>query len=116
KGRGWVSGAGRMAARRFQPSVLPDRHARDSEKRAEYRHFGTYMVVWGQGGILVGLARPDAPGDTRTNKSVITRRAGNNENVELLLSRWARGGQESWRVYNGIYNAGSHLGLFTRAG
>src|ERR1019366_8835496 len=55
--RGRVPGAGRMAPRRFQPSILPDRHARDSEKGAEYRHSWTYMVVWGQGGSLVALAR-----------------------------------------------------------
>src|ERR1019366_6419877 len=55
--RGRVPGAGGMAPRRFQPSVLPDRHARDSEKGAEYRHSWSYMVVWGQGGSLVDLAR-----------------------------------------------------------
>ena len=47
KARRWVDHAGRMAPRRFQPSVLPDRHARDSEKGAEYRHSWNYMVVWG---------------------------------------------------------------------
>src|ERR1017187_10495584 len=53
KACGWVDHAWRMAPRRFQPSLLPDRHARHSEKGAEYRHFGSHMVVWGENGSLV---------------------------------------------------------------
>jgi hypothetical protein len=61
------------------------------------------MVVWGQGGSLVDLAGPDWPADTRTKRSVVTRRAGHNENLELLLSRWVASGHKSCRVYNGIH-------------
>src|ERR1039457_2888537 len=66
-----------MAPRRFQPFILPDRHAGDSEKGAEYRHSWTYMVVWGQGGSLVDLARCGAasssPGIMRMTRAGIRR-------------------------------------------